>query len=292
MPRNPVRPLIPIFFLLSMGCASAPHSEKGPPIRVAIQLTPLKVEEIPLEQYVLGVLSGEVHADWPVEALKAQAVASRTYALYRKERPKGSEGGQMYDVESTVQAQVFDKRRKYPPNFENAVEETQGETLRYEGKVIPAFFHSTCGGIGERADAVWAEEFPPPLNQIHEDPYCKDSPRYRWSYETDPQELRGEIQVLERSETGRVDLLLLTSEGEDQELTGNQLREKVGYDKIKSTLFDVDTTGVRPVFTGLGAGHGVGLCQWGAKGMAEQGYGYREILGFYYPGAEIGHSPL
>ena len=97
--------------------------------------------------------------------------------------------------------------------------------------------------------------------------------------------------MLERSETGRVESLLLQSPNGDTELSGNALREKLGYDKVRSTLFDFEGIGDQVRFAGRGSGHGVGLCQWGAKGMAEQGYSYQQILQFYYPGAIIGPSP-
>ncbi len=272
--------------LVLSACATGRSVEQGPLLRVAVQKDPLQVLEIPLEKYLLGVLSKEVHADWPIEALKAQAVASRTFALYRKEgRPEGTE----YDLESTTRDQVFQEQRRYPEILVRAVEETRGEILKSGDLILPAFFHSSCGGISEKAEYLWPGVTAAPVNAIHEDPFCEESPRSRWDYELTRDQLGGTLQILERDETGRVETLLIQSETGDQELSGNGFRERFGYDKIRSTLFDIEEKGDRILIQGRGSGHGVGLCQWGAKGMAEQGYSYREILEFYYPGAELGH---
>lgn len=241
---------------------------------------------MPLERYIVGVLDQEVLPDWPLEALKAQAVASRTYALYRKEHPSQPE----FDLEATTRDQLFSAKKNYPPPLIKAVEETTGEVLRYAGVILPAFFHSSCGGVSEKASALWPGVTPPPLNTIHEDPFCEASPRAHWIYEI-PKELGG-LQVLERSETGRVETILIEKDHQDEELSGNAFREKLGFDKVRSTLFDIEGEEGKLVLVGRGSGHGVGLCQWGAKEMAEQGRSYREILEFYYPGAEIGQIAL
>ena len=255
-------------------------------IRVSTQES--RVIEIPVEEYLVGVLEGELPSDWPLEAVKAQAVVSRTYALYQREKA----GSAPYYVTSTTQDQVFRRSKKPSADRIQAVVETRGEVLRFEANLIPAYFHSSCGGISEKASQVWEGEFPTPLEQFHEDPYCEASPRTHWTYESTTEEIGGTLQVLERDESGRINLLLIQSEQGDQEITGNRFREKLGYDKLRSTLFDIDTAEDRIRFEGKGSGHGVGLCQWGAKGMAEQGHSYREILEFYYPGAELGHEPL
>ncbi len=276
---------LPLLILLLASCAGR-LPQGGPAIRVAVSES--SILEIPLEEYVVGVLEGELPGEWPLEALKAQAVVSRTYALYQREKA----GAAPYDVTSTTQDQVFRRSKKPSAELIQAVVDTRGEVLRFEANLIPAYFHSSCGGIGEKASLVWEGEFPAPLEQFHEDPYCEASPRTHWNYEATTEEIGGALQVLERDEGGRINLLLIQSEQGDQEISGNRFREKLGYDKIRSTLFDIDAAEGRIRFEGKGSGHGVGLCQWGAKGMAEQGYGYREILEFYYPGAELGHAPL
>ncbi|MBI4374318.1 MAG: SpoIID/LytB domain-containing protein [Deltaproteobacteria bacterium] len=277
-----------LLFLLS-GCAHRPRiSGEGTVIRVAIQKEPLEVREIPIESYVIGVLAKEVHPDWPIESLKAQAVASRTYALYRKEHPRSASGD--YDLEDTVQDQLFVEQKNPPSSLIQASGETAGEVLQYEGKIFPAFYHGSCGGIGEEAESVWPGEAVRPVNQIHPDPFCEASPPSNWSYELRKEE--GEIMSIERSSTGRVTSLVFKSADRTQKISGNRLREMIGYQKIRSTLFDVEEEADRVMISGHGSGHGVGLCQWGAKGMGDQGFTYREILEFYYPGATLENPPL
>ncbi|MBI2083265.1 MAG: SpoIID/LytB domain-containing protein [Deltaproteobacteria bacterium] len=281
MPKN----LFLVFFLM-MSCATTPPaSQTSPTIRVAIQKEPLVIKEIPLEAYLMGVLAKEVLPDWPLETLKAQAVASRTYTLYRKEHPRSPE--ENFDIEVTVQDQVFALQEEYPPLITQAVQETAGQILQYDGKVFAAFYHSTCGGISEPAESVWSGEAPFPVNQIHPDPFCEDSPHSHWSYELD-KENEGRIEILKRNETGRVALLDFQS----HEVSGNSFREMIGYQKIRSTLFEVEEEKDRILLSGRGSGHGVGLCQWGAKGMGDLGYTYQEILEFYYPGATLKNPPL
>lgn len=283
-----------LLLLFAGGCASSLSG--GVPIRVSYQN---KIREIPIERYVEGVLEKEVGKDWPIEALKAQAVASRTYALYRKNHPRN----ERYDIESDVSDQVFELKRRYSPSIAEAVGATEGEALTVNGEILLAFFHSSCGGTSERADRVWEDVTMEPLLKIHEDPFCSDSPRHHWDYSLSREELSQllagegtrleddwELQVKERDESGRASKITFQSSGSDQEiisLSANHFRGLLGAGKLRSTLFEITDGGDPIVFEGHGSGHGVGLCQWGAKGMAEQGKTYREILEFYYPGAEL-----
>lgn len=286
--------------LLMAGSACTPRQvpARGEPIRVGqLKNEELSLREIPLERYIAGVLEKEVRGNWPLEALKAQAVAARTYALYRKTKPRDAQ----FDVLSDTTDQVFESDENHSPAIVRAVLETEGETLQADGRIFQAFFHGCCGGHSERADQVWPGRFPEPLLQIHDDPYCAQCPSAHWTYRISRDDLRNLLQaneipapkdfnldIVSREESGRVDTIRVSSRSRKSvALPGTVFRQAVGNINLKSTLFDVREEEDDFVFDGRGAGHGVGLCQWGAKGMAELRKTYREILNFYYPGAEI-----
>ncbi len=276
-------------------------AKSNPPIRISLENG--KIISIPLEKYLLGVMSKEVPVDWPLEALKAQAVASRTYAVYRRQHPRNPK----FDVSATTADQVFDKKRHYPEPLIEAIQETKGEVLTYQGEAFEAFFHSTCGGASEKASHVWEGDYPPPVEASHADPFCSAAPHDDWTYTVSEETLENilrdkgyalpkdwNIGIDRSDEFGRVQTLTIESSTEGrkknksvQTLNANTLREMVGYSNLHSTLFVLSEDDNGIVFTGKGSGHGVGLCQWGAKGQAEDGKNYRDILNFYYPGADL-----
>jgi len=233
-----------------------------------------------------------------LEAVKAQAVSSRTYALYQLGVRQAGGSSAIYDVESTVMDQVYlgarggDRARR-------AVEETKGEVLKYHGELFKSFFSSSCGGMTESAINVWGEKGRFPLIK---DRYCERSPNNTWTYSVPRQELSARlnsagfavgriesVQVERRDKNPRAATLVIGTGGQTLFLQGSDFRKAMGFDKIKSTWFDARLEGERVTFSGHGYGHGVGMCQWGAKGMADEGKTYREILKFYYPGARIGN---
>lgn len=284
-------------FLILFSSCTSPALIKGPKIRVAIpQGSSLKIHEIPLEKYVMGVLEKEVPADWPPEALKAQAIASRSYALYRMRFPRDKR----FDVDSNVNDQVFVKKKHYAPAIEKAVVETEGQSLTYGGNPLAAFFHSCCGGKSEPADKVWPGSHAPPLLHARDDAYCSASPRSHWELSISRQELaelldakghplgdNWRLDITERDDSGRVIQVNFHLDQGDFNLSGTNFREILGNTRLLSTLFEITDPGDPTVFSGRGSGHGVGLCQWGAKGMADEGKSVLEILEFYYPGAQV-----
>lgn len=285
--------LLLLFFFIGAACAAGLPSEG---VLLRVQTGGKGIRKIPLERYLAGVLVKEIGDHWPLEALKAQAVASRTYALYRKEHPRDEH----FDLTDDILDQVFEETARPPQSIVQAVRETKGEVLRFDGQILSAFFHSCCGGISERGDLVWEDIHSPPLLQIRGDPFCAACPRNRWDFEISREDFEsileanglslgqdGIVEVQARDESGRVLEIALPSGRKRQSLTGKRLREILGYDKIRSTLFEITEEEDRLLFSGRGSGHGVGLCQWGARGMAEEGKTYREILEFYYPGAEM-----
>lgn len=258
------------------------------------------VNILDIESYVKGVLYHEISHHWPIEAIKAQAVACRTYALYQAEAMKEKD----YDVTADTSSQVYGGYLSEKQKTNRAVNSTAGEILTYKGRVFPAYFHATCGGVTEKAGELWKIDAAP-LDGGRVCSFCAHSPHYFWQTAFDVKDflekLGGKyaspspiknISVAERTVTGRVRFLELTDEeGAVFRLSAKELRNALGADVIRSTNFTVQWSEDYVVFSGKGWGHGVGLCQWGAFGMAREGVFYRDILFFYYPGAEISLIP-
>ncbi len=254
----------------------------------------LVINQVDLEEYVKGVVPAEVNSAWHPEMLKAQAVAARTYALYQQMLSATRE----YDVAATVQDQVYRGKNGIDAAVLRAVEETKGLVLTYQNAPIYAAFSSTAAGLTEDALNVWSKEYPY-LKGV-ECPFDLESPHYQWKasfrMDTLEQNLRQQgfavgtivsMTPLSFSRGGRVaKLRLVHSEGE-LILRGEDLRKAVGYMVVPSTQFTIDSVGREIVLSGYGAGHAVGMCQWGAKELAELGYPFSTILLYYYPGTEL-----
>jgi stage II sporulation protein D len=254
----------------------------------------LVVNRVGLENYVKGILFHEVSHYWPMEALKAQAVISRTYALYQAKENKLKDYDLTADVYSQVYGGSFAKRYR----TDKAVDQTEGEILTYQGSVFPAYFHSTCGGQTEDASSLWNIDIAPLRGRICG--FCQGSPHFNWHYVLSLKEL-GEslihagynlgdikmITVISKNRSGRNSGLKISGIKKDLMISAKDLRGALGPDIIRSTRFNVSISGTDAVFSGLGWGHGVGLCQWGAYFMAKEGYKYEQILGYYYSDAEL-----
>ena len=251
------------------------------------------INELDLEEYLYGVLKNEVDPQWPTEALKAQAVASRTWALYSLNR-FASEG---YDVCATADCQVYRGVTAEDPRTSAAVDETRGEVMTYQGRPIFAAYHSDSGGSTESSELVWGGAYPY-LRGVA-DPYSVGAPRHEWIVRMDLATFENRvrrsgrmitnvtgIEVAEATPSGRAALLRVAGAHGVLLLKGAELRAVLGAD-LRSTLFTVRLVPDDPPqveFQGRGSGHGVGLSQWGARGMAEMGRRYQEILGYYYSG--------
>ncbi|KXK04319.1 MAG: putative amidase enhancer protein LytB [Nitrospira sp. OLB3] len=253
------------------------------------------VNQLDLEEYVKGVVPSEVNSAWHPEMLKVQAVAARTYALYNKMLS----GGREYDVVATTQDQVYRGRSGVDRRVEEAVESTRGIVVTYQRAPIYAAFSSTAAGPTEDAVNVWANKDLPYLKGV-ECPFDLDSPYYQWKANVKVEQLEqslrrqgfsigtvATITPILYSRAGRVARLRILHSNGETVLRGEDLRKAVGYTVIPSTQFEVESMGAEVVFTGYGAGHAVGLCQWGAKELAELGYSYDSILQYYYPGTEL-----
>lgn len=241
-----------------------------------------------LEQYVTAVLQGESAGFKSDEALKAMAVAARTYAVHFVSRHR-LEGFDFCDTTHCQDVRLGNESAR----VRAAVEATTGELLWYEGRPAATYYHRSCGGEIEDASALEPGQHAPYLRPHHDD-YCLRTPD-EWQAELSKSDLAravgrpvNAITVAARSESGRVRTLLLNQ----QPIRATDFRLAVGralgWDKIRSDLYQIEDRGDRISFRGRGQGHGVGLCQTGADNMGQQGHSYREILAFYYPGTALG----
>ena len=258
------------------------------------------IEVLPIEKYLTGVLGSEMGAGWPMEALMAQAVASRSFAL-RQIHPE-----KPYDVTATITSQVFKSAANPERAIAIAVKNTEGQVLTYGNKILDAYFHSYCAGHTENPSKVWLgskAETPKPLAGV-KDSHCKKAPakvRNIWSATVSSSLLLkmaktkkakvkkiNSIALGKKDSSGRYPSITLKTDQGNVEISSNQLRMEAGPSKVKSTMFaSIKKTKDGWTISGKGNGHGIGMCQWGAKAMAEKGKNYKQILKQYYPGAAI-----
>ena len=253
-------------------------------------------EIIPLEKYIEGVIASEMGSSWPEEALKAQAVASRSYVLANL-KPKAN-----FDVTADTKNQVF-KHGKPSKNVAEAVSKTEGLVLKYGNKILPGFFHSHCAGHTQDPKSIWKgqkEETPKPLKG-QKDPYCAAKPfHWKTSVKTETilfmaKKKKPKIKKIinlslgKKDESGRtINLIAQTDKGNVYIKTVDLRANERMKGNMKSTaITSIKKTKSGWTFAGKGNGHGAGMCQWGAKAMADSRKSYMEILGHYYPGAAI-----
>ncbi len=259
----------------------------------------LLINHVDLEEYVKGVVPAEANPVWHLEMLKVQAVATRTYALYQHMLSSTRD----YDVVSGIQDQVYRGRQGIDARVVEAVESTRGLVVTYQGAPIYAAYSSTAAGITEDAMIVWSKDLPY-LKGV-ECPFDIESPYYQWKaslkVDTLEKNLRQQgftvgtisaITPLAYSRAGRVATLRIVHSSGELTIRGEDLRKAAGYTVVPSTQFAVESFGQDIVISGYGAGHAVGLCQWGAKELAELGYSFSSILRYYYPGTELQDASL
>lgn len=256
----------------------------------------LVVHPLPLETYVLGVVSSELPKKWPLEALKAQAIAARTYAIWQKFRRLELP----YHMESSVLDQVYHGAQREHPDAKRAVAETYGQVMTYGRRPAQAYFHAACGGRTESAKAGWGNALPYlPGSKCG---YCNDATRYRWKASVTKDAANRKLRPLlgadvdkivpgKKTKSGRLKTVTLVGAGKrpkKRSIQATDLRRLLGYTKVWSTKIDKVTTSTKSFsFAGKGAGHGVGMCQWGARGMAHKGKTVGDILQNYYPGTKL-----
>ncbi|MGA2091379.1 MAG: SpoIID/LytB domain-containing protein [Endomicrobiales bacterium] len=256
------------------------------------------VNELGLEDYICGILPEEANAAWPLESLKAQAVVSRTYVL--KNMRRHEKNG--FDVCNSDHCQVYGGAQCEDPRSNKAVELTRGEVLMYNGQMAQTLFHASCGGHTENPNNVWAwESATPPYLRGVTDKYCLNSPHQHWKNIVKEETIRKSlvkagfsvgtitsIKVEGTNVSGRAKKLKIKSTNGVVEMKGSTFRMAIDPWIIRSTMFKkITKKGESFEFTGYGWGHGVGMCQWGAKEMAEHGKDYTHILNYYYPGTNV-----
>jgi len=253
------------------------------------------INNVPIEEYIVGVLAGEMPIEFELEALKAQAVAARSYVMVQMERNRNKE----YDVVDSVTNQVYlDKDRlmtvwkdSYTDNINKikmAVLSTKGEYIAYNGKVAEAMFFSTSPGITENSEEIFTNKVPY-LRSV-ESKWDEISPIYSsnktftlsefYNLLGLPYNDKISIEITNKTSTGRVKKLKING----KELTGNFVCSKLS---LRSTFFEIIQESTKVIVKNKGFGHGVGMSQYGAQGMAKEGYTYDKILKHYYTGIEI-----
>lgn len=255
--------------------------------------TLLVVNHINVEDYLRGVLYHEVSHWWPRAALEAQAIASRTFALYQAAANRNKD----YDLDCTIYSQVYGGANSERFRTNEAVYKTTGKVLTYNGKLLPAYFHATCAGHTEDASVLWKTEIGPLKGVVCN--FCRRSPHFYWRRKISVGDIEKALSINGIQDiipktwdnSGRIVLLEITTPDKTIEYTAKDFRQKVGSNLIKSTIFTIKIKpgpkGTFAYFEGAGWGHGVGMCQWGALGMALRGFNAEKILKYYYPGASI-----
>ena len=259
------------------------------------------VNKIGIEEYLSSVVGAEMPHKWPLEALKAQAIASRTYALKKK-------GNAMFDIDSTQKDQVYKGLESRTLKTQRAVRATRSLVMTYNNKLINALFHSSSAGQTENSEDVWSNKYAY-LRSVKD--FDRKNPKLIWRKSFSKNNLKnlfpliGEIEkikVLKKTSTGRIKTLEIIGEKGSKEISGKDFRGKL---KLNSTLFNYsfvvpdlnesinlninseDTSKPYLLISGKGSGHGVGMSQWGAKYMAAKGSDAYLILKHFYKGVQI-----
>lgn len=256
------------------------------------------VNYVDLEQYLYSVLGAEMSCSWPLEALKAQAVAARSYALKQRQ----ASGNGVFDLGDTQAWQVYNGIEKECTTTQAAVNATAGQVLTYNGQIIEAVFHSSSGGHTENVEDIWVQALPY-LRAVPD--FDQGTPVFQWTVTLSRSELSqkisgvGNVLSLTPERTtprGRVITMKVTGDAGSRSLSGDKLRSALG---LKSTLFEVvpqygsvasaSAKSQQPPtafqIVGRGFGHGLGMSQWGAYNLALKGFNYQQIVLHYYKGS-------
>lgn len=248
------------------------------------------VNYVNIEDYLYSVLGSEMFPTWPLEALKAQAVAARSYALYKRSLSTSA----VYDLGDTTTWQVYKGVESEALPTHQAVEATAGQVMIYGGKVILAVFHSSSGGHTENVEDIWKQPLPY-LRGVAD--YDQGAPVFEWTKNIPRSELSriisgvGNVVEMTAERTtpqGRVVTMLVKGDRATRRISGSDLRNVLD---LKSTLFVVNPAGDSFQVSGRGFGHGLGLSQWGAYNLAVKGINYQQILDHYYQNATLARMP-
>lgn len=255
------------------------------------------IESLNFEDYIAGVVAGEMYNEWPEEALKAQCILARTFAVDFLQNKKSKYSGA--DISNDIsEAQAYNKEN-INDKIKKAVSETSSLVIKYNDEYINAWFHSNSGGMTETANVGlnYTEENPAYIKNVKSPENNTNSENFSWSYSFSKSEILkalssmgisvsniNNIKLGEKSSTGRSLNLLIG----DKSVNANTFRLAIGSTKLKSTLIDSITINNDNIeFKGFGYGHGVGLSQWGAKILAEQGKDFNYIINYYFNNVKI-----
>ncbi|MDJ0553802.1 MAG: SpoIID/LytB domain-containing protein [Microcoleaceae cyanobacterium MO_207.B10] len=256
------------------------------------------INYVNLEEYLYSVIGAEMNGNWPQEALKAQAVAARSYALHKRQENTSS----FYDLGNDQLWQVYQGIQTESPGTYAAVEATQGQVLTYNGQIILALFHSSSGGHTENVEDVWSN----PLPYLRAVPdFDQDAPVYEWTESFSQQELKQRIpgvgniiSMTPQSTTphGSVNTIKVLGDSGVKNLEGTDITAALGLKSTRFTVSPQKSEGQQIPssfqITGKGFGHAVGMSQWGAYNLARNGYNYQQILLYYYQGATLARIDL
>lgn len=247
---------------------------------------------VPMEKYLRGVVSKEMSPSFPLEALKAQTVAARSFAMKNRKRHE-KEG---FDLCDETHCQVYDGAADFE-SIEKAVDETRGEVMMFRGKVADTNFHTDSGGMTENVGEVWGTAAPylvavkeifklgePWTVKVTAKDFSSRFGEFGNLKSVKLSKLTIGKDAKDRSSSGRVKSVQIVGTKKTLTVSGNDLRKKFS---LPSTLFDMKFAGGEVIFTGYGRGHGVGMSQVGAKSYAQDGWSYKKILEHYYRGAEL-----
>jgi stage II sporulation protein D len=252
------------------------------------------INVIDLEDYLHGVVPREMPPSWPEEALKAQAIVSRTFARYQMAVNAARE----YDISASTASQVYGGMAAETERTRRAVDATRGRILTFNGRPALTYFHANSGGMTEDARNVWRVAIP--YLQSVSDDYSARAPGAAWTAFLSYDQIRdamfrnglkveqiSNVETAAHSPSGRAVRMMVTHGTGTTVIGGNEFRMMTDPARIKSTLFKLERSSQGIRFEGRGLGHGVGLSQWGARMMAEGGSPCREILLHYYRGLEL-----
>ncbi len=251
------------------------------------------IEEVDLEGFIAGVLGSEMPQSWNEDALRAQAVTARTYAMYKKKVRRG----EVYHLDMLELA--YKGIAGETARLNKIVQETKGIVMVYNWNIFPAYFHSTCGGHTENCNHVFGKDGIPPLSGVSCN-YCENSKHSYWSTNISKAEIEKKLRVA-NIHVSNISTVKTVNPGAgnhgarveiasaygSKEMNANDFRLLVGPNNLMSTAFHAKNNGNSITFSGRGWGHGVGLCQYGAQAMAEKGFEWTAILQHYYPQIEL-----
>jgi stage II sporulation protein D len=260
-------------------------TKKDIPIMVAVSSDNV-VQDVDMDSYLLGVVAGEMPADFEMEALKAQVVASRTFVYQRGLQVDDTTSSQVYLNDAQMREHWGDQYETKKAKIEQAIKETKNEVMTYQGEYISALFFSCSNGYTENSNDYFVEEIPYLISV--ESPWDqKVAPNYSHEKTFSVEEIKRvfncntiDFNIVSYKKSGRVETLLVN----DVTYTGREVRELLS---LSSSSFTISMSENGYTFTSVGSGHGVGMSQYGAQGMAKEGYLYQDILQYYYTDIEI-----